>query len=315
MNRFTRRISAGLSTAALLLGGFTVAQELRAQEESMAAAQLMAWPDLLSRPLPKATKRISFGTEAHQFADLWLPEGEGPFPVVLMVHGGCWQTDIADLSIMNYISEDLRTRGIAVWNIEYRGVDRPGGGYPGSFQDVAAAADALRTFGKEYPLKLNRIVALGHSAGGHLAFWLAARQDLPKDSPLRTKKPLRLASAISIGGLPDLEATLTRQDNVCEAAPIIAMTGEASPERPNIYADTSPAALPANKVRQIVINGDHDRVAPPRTAFAYKALMTGKGQKLREVIVPNTGHVELIAPGTAAWSQIVGAIEGEFKRK
>jgi acetyl esterase/lipase len=301
--------------ATLLLGGGFSLQELRAEQDQAAAAKLMAWPDLLGRPLPKATKRITFGSEAHQFADLWLPEGKGPFPVVLMVHGGCWQTDIADLSIMNYISEDLRTRGIAVWNIEYRGVDRPAGGYPGSFQDVAAAADALRTYGKEYPLKLNRIVALGHSAGGHLAFWLAARQDLPKDSPLRTKKPLRLASAISIGGLPDLEATRAREDNVCEAAPIIAMAGEPSRERPNIYSDTSPAALPANKVRQIVINGDRDRVAPPPTAFAYKALMTGKGQKLREVIVPNTGHVELIAPGTAAWSQIVEAVEGEFKRK
>jgi acetyl esterase/lipase len=315
MCKATQRTGLVALMVSLLLGGVMFAEGLYAQQKPANASKLMAWPDLLGRPLPKATKRIAFGSAPHQFADLWLPEGKGPFPVVLMVHGGCWQSDIADLTIMNYISEDLRTRGIAVWNIEYRGVDRPGGGYPGSFQDVSAAADALRTFGKEYPLRLNRIVALGHSAGGHLAFWLAARRDLPKSSPLKNVRPLRLSSAISIGGLPDLEATYARTDNVCEAAPIAAMTGSASPERPNIYADTSPAALPANKVRQVVINGDRDRVAPPPTALAYKALMTGKGQKLREVIVPNTGHVELIAPGTPAWSKIVEAIDEEFKRK
>src|SRR5262245_46291263 len=85
---------------------------------------LMVWQDLLGRPRPQPTTTISYGEDPLQVIDLWLPEGAGPHPVVLMVHGGCWQTDIADRTLMNWIAEDLRGRGIAVWNIEYRGVDR-----------------------------------------------------------------------------------------------------------------------------------------------------------------------------------------------
>ena len=122
-----------------------------------------------------------------------------------MVHGGCWQTDIADRTIMNWIADDLTRHGIAVWNIDYRGVDRPGGGYPGTFQDVAAAADALRANAARYHLDLGRLVATGHSAGGHLALWLAGRPSLPEGSPLRTANPIPIHAVVSLGGLPDLE--------------------------------------------------------------------------------------------------------------
>ena len=137
--------------------------------------------------------------------DLWLPEGRGPHPTVLMVHGGCWQTEIADRTIMNWIADDLRRRGIAVWNIDYRGVDRPGGGYPGTFQDVAAAADALRAMPARIDLDLSRLVAIGHSAGGHLALWLAGAAAAAAGSPLRTADPCAIRAVISLGGLPDLE--------------------------------------------------------------------------------------------------------------
>src|SRR5687768_8091238 len=136
---------------------------------------LMAWPDLLGRPRPAPTTTIAYGDDPLQVVDLWLPESAGPHPVVLMVHGGCWQTDIADRTLMNWIADDLRRRDIAVWNIEYRGVDRPGGGYPGTFLDAAAAADALRDHAARHNLDLSRVVSVGHSAGGHLALWLAAR--------------------------------------------------------------------------------------------------------------------------------------------
>ncbi len=104
----------------------------------------MTWPDLLERPRPEADATLRYGGKVNQLVDLWLPIAPSLRPVVLMVHGGCWQSDVADRRIMNWIAADLRRRGIAVWNIEYRGVDRPGGGYPGTFHDMAAAADALR---------------------------------------------------------------------------------------------------------------------------------------------------------------------------
>jgi acetyl esterase/lipase len=138
---------------------------------------LMTWGDLLGREARLAhTEPFSGDEGATDIADLWLPDGAGPHPVVLMVHGGCWQKEIADRTLMNWAAEDLRKQGLAVWNIEYRGVDEEGGGYPGTFlEDVAHAADALRDQAGAYNLDLNRVAAFGHSAGGHLALWLAAR--------------------------------------------------------------------------------------------------------------------------------------------
>src|SRR3546814_9219193 len=123
---------------------------------------------------------------------VWRPAGAGPFKTVLMVHGGCWQTAVADRSLMDWIAADLRDAGYAVWNIDYRGVDRDGGGYPGTFLDAARAADALRDHAGRFGLNTRRIVAVGHSAGAHLALWLTARPKLPETSPLAGGDPLRI---------------------------------------------------------------------------------------------------------------------------
>ncbi|MBP2275573.1 acetyl esterase/lipase [Sphingomonas sp. PL20] len=82
---------------------------------------LLTWPDLTGRAQPKPDATIAYGADALQQVDVWLPAGAGRHPVVLMVHGGCWTTSIADRSLMNWIADDLRKSGIAVWNIEYRG--------------------------------------------------------------------------------------------------------------------------------------------------------------------------------------------------
>ena len=188
-------------------------------------AGLLDWPDLAGRPLPAPTEKIAYGPGPDQFGELWLPEGKGPLPVVLMVHGGCWLKAIAGLGIMNYAADDLRRRGIAVWNIEYRGVDQAGGGYPGTFADVTAGADALTTIAAAHHLRLDRVVALGHSAGGHLGLWLAARDRLPAASALKTAHPLRIAGVVSLGGLPDLEPEAAQ--GVCGAGTIARLVGRA----------------------------------------------------------------------------------------
>jgi acetyl esterase/lipase len=123
----------------------------------------------LARPRPAASERIRYGDAPSQFADLWLPSGKGPHPVVAMLHGGCWRADLPGLDLMTYAAEDLRQRGIAVWTIEYRRIDETGGGFPGSFDDTGLALDHLRKLAKAKNLDLKNIIALGHSAGGHLA--------------------------------------------------------------------------------------------------------------------------------------------------
>jgi len=290
-----------------LIGVFAIAASLYAI--SAAPGSTMRWADLLDRPRPTADMRIAYGPDPLQFADLWLPKGKAPHPVVLMVHGGCWQTGIAEADIMNYIADALRSRGIAVWNIEYRGVDRAGGGYPGTFLDVAAAADALKKAGRRYRLRTGRVVALGHSAGGHLALWLAARNRIARADPLHAGKPLPIAAAISIGGLPDLEAAQMPPGDTCDAEPVRKLAGPPTPGRRNPYSNTSPAAMLPFATPQILVNAARDRIAPPAFAEAYAAKARARGITVRRVTIAEEGHVELIAPGTASWAAELAEIE------
>ena len=283
---------------------------------SLAAAappSLMHWPDLTSRPLPSATARVAYGKDPLQFADLWLPAGQGLHPTVVMIHGGCWQTDVAEAKLMNYLAEDLRQHGVAVWNIEYRGVDRPGGGYPGTFEDVADAADAVRGAAKANRLDLRRIVVVGHSAGGHLALWLAARGGLPAKSPAYRSDPLAIATAISLGGLPDLEAAQTPPGDTCGPEVVARLVGLPTTAHPDVFADTSPAVMAPPRARIVLVNASLDRIAPPAGAVAYAKRMGARGPAPERHEVEGEGHVELIAPGSRSWDLERGLILAALK--
>ena len=274
-----------------------------------APEKLMAWPDLLTRERPEPTATIDYGFEQMQRVDLWLPKGRGPHPTVLMVHGGCWQTEIADRRIMNWIADDLRRRGIAVWNIDYRGVDRAGGGYPGTFLDAAAAADAIKIHASRYNLDMEPLVAVGHSAGGHLALWLAARPRLPSSSPLRRPglEPVPIHKVVSLGGLPDLEEAARPPGSGCGTGVVQKLTG-------GRFEDTSVPRLGPLGVRQVLINGLQDRIIPTAYAEGYAAPMRAKGDEVEVRMIDRTGHVELIAPETAAWAATVEEIHEALRR-
>src|SRR5712692_5882925 len=127
--------------------------------------------------------KLAYGTEYLQFGELYLPERTGPHPVIPLIHGGYWRARY-DLTLMNGLAQDLARGGYAAWNIEYRRVGDKGGAWPGTFLDVAHAVDYLRELAPLYQLYLQRVVPIGHSAGGHLAFWLAARPRIAANSPL-----------------------------------------------------------------------------------------------------------------------------------
>jgi acetyl esterase/lipase len=300
------RLSLAL-VAALALAGCAVTDQ-RDPASDPRPDGLMVWPDLLTRPRPEESVAIAYGDSALQVVDLWLPEGMGPHPTVLMVHGGCWQTEIADRRIMNWIADDLRKRGIAVWNIDYRGVDRDGGGYPGTFLDTAAAADALRKHAPRHNLDISRLVATGHSAGGHLALWLAARPRLPAASPLRTGDPLPISAVVSLGGLPDLEEAARPPGSGCGTDIIEKLTA-------GHFDDTSVPRLAPLGVRQILINGRQDRIIPTAYAEGYAAPVRAAGDEVDVRMIDRTGHVELIAPESAAWAAAVEEIEKALGRK
>ena len=271
----------------------------------------LTWADLAARPRPVADATIAYGDDAMQKVDVWLPSAKGPHRTVLMVHGGCWQTEIADRRLMDWAAGDLRDAGYAVWNIDYRGVDRAGGGYPGTFADAAAATDALRSNAARFDLDLSTVVAVGHSAGGHLALWLAARARLPADSALRTPDPLPIAHVISLGGLPDLEDTARSPENGCGTEVVAKLIGTT---RADPYADTSvPRLLPLG-LPQDLVNGRADRIIPFRMGESYVAAARAAGDRATLHAVADTGHVELVTPGTAAWAETKRLIARAFAR-
>lgn len=299
------------SSALAFLALIALPSVAMADDTPAATWKPLTWPDLVKRPRPKADATISYGPAAEQKVDVWLPRDKTPHRTVLMVHGGCWQTNIADRTLMDWVADDLRRHGYAVWNIDYRGVDRDGGGYPGTFRDAAAAADALRVHAKRFNLDTRRIVAIGHSAGGHLALWLAGRAKLPKGSPLSTKSSLKIAHVFSLGGLPDLEATAASPDNGCGTEVIAKLVGAPSDSGPH-YADTSiPRLLPLG-VPQDLVNGREDRIIPYRMATDYAAAAKAKGDRATLHTVPRTGHVELVAPETSAWAEARRLIDAAF---
>ncbi len=262
--------------------------------------KLLTLPELTSRPRPVPTTTVHYGSDPLQVIDVWLPAGHGPFPTVVMVHGGCWETRVADRHIMDWAADDLRKRGIAVWNIDYRGVDRPGGGYPGTFLDVAAAADALRDHAGELNLDTRRVVAVGHSAGGHLALWLAGRPRLPASSPLHSANPLPIAAVVSLGGIPDLDLA-SKVDNGCGTEVTTKLAG-------GHFAETSVPLLAPLGVPQDLVNGLDDPIIPAVFATDYQKRMEAAGDRVHVDWVRDTGHFELIAPGSSAWDVAVKRI-------
>src|SRR5580698_2970467 len=127
------------------------------------AAEPMTLHDYMALSGPPPTQHIAYGAAPSQYVELFKPRGNGPFPVVLLVHGGCWVKQYGGIVQMRNVAAALVAEGIAVWNVEYRRVDEVGGGYPGTFQDMIAAMDLLVTTSAEHQLDLKRVVAMGHS--------------------------------------------------------------------------------------------------------------------------------------------------------
>ena len=135
----------------------------------------MSSEEILTLPPPPADARLAYGTDPHQFGDVRLPKTKGPFPIVMTIHGGYWRAKY-DLAHIGHLCAALTAKGIATWNIEYRRVGNPGGGWPGTFEDIRNAYRYLPLITKRYDLDSNKVLVMGHSAGGQLALCLAAHE-------------------------------------------------------------------------------------------------------------------------------------------
>ncbi|TFW24356.1 alpha/beta hydrolase [Duganella callida] len=270
-----------------------------------AVAAPMTLQDYLALSGPAPTLHVAYGAAPSQFAELFQPAGAGPFPVAVIIHGGCWTKEFGGITQMRNMAGDLARQGIAVWNVEYRRYDEEGGGYPGMYQDVANAMDRLRGLAPAHALDLRRIVLVGHSAGGHLAQWAASRAKLPRSSPLYMADPLPVPVVIALGSLADLRNERELIKSSCDRD-MAQLAGVASAERPDIYSDTSPAELLPAGVRTVLIHGEHDHISPTRVGQDYARRAQAAGDAAEVIVLPGASHYDEVAASSPSW-RIVSA--------
>ena len=223
------------------------------------------------------------------FGELTLPVGvEPPYPVVVFIHGGFWRAAF-DLTHARPLCAALAKRGFAVWSLEYRRLGMPGGGWPGTLEDVRAAAGHLRELARENPLDLERVVAAGHSAGGQLALWLAAQNELP------------LRRVVSLAGVADLRMGFEMQLSRGVVGEFLGGSPEEVPER---YRMASPIELLPMAVPQRIVHGTADTVVPYEIGERFAAA----SRNAELIRLEGTGHSEVIDPGSKEWPAVERAI-------
>lgn len=290
-------------------------QTLRAALALIGAAGTLAaqtapvtFDQVLAARTPAPTHRIAYGDGPLQFGHLRLPAKQGPHPVVVFIHGGCWLSrfDIAHAAPLEQAWADA---GHAVWSVEYRRIGDAGGGWPGTFQDVARGVDYLRKIAATHVLNLRRVVVAGHSAGAQLALWVAARRKIPAASELYAADPLPVMGVLALAPAPDLEDLHRRKvcDHVMEK-----LMGGAPEQVPARYAAVSPMQLAPIGVPTRALIGEADRSwAPIGRAYVRHAQERGDmGLHVKEL--PGAGHFDVIAPFSPAWREVMAALEALF---
>jgi len=235
-----------------------------------------------------------YGDDPSQLGELFLPDGGAPFSVVVVVHGGYWKAAY-DRSLMDALCEDLARQGLAAWNLEYRRLGE-GGGWPHTFEDVAAGVDALVDLDPR--LNLTRVGAVGHSAGGQLAVWACARGGLPAGAPGAAPRLVPHA-VVSQAGVLDLRlgAVTPPSDE-----PTRALLGGSPAEHPERYALASPRDRLPLGIDQLLLHGDRDETVSIELAESYAAAADQAGDDSELRVLLRVGHMEHIDPSTTAWA-------------
>jgi acetyl esterase/lipase len=234
----------------------------------------------------------SYDSGPSQLGELFLPSGAGPHPVAVVLHGGYWRARY-DRSLMTNVCVDLAAHGLAAWNLEYRRVGG-GGGWPETFLDVAAGVDLLAAL--DAPLDLGRVLAVGHSAGGQLAFWATARPTLPSEAPgVDPRVPIR--AAVSQAGVLDLTLAAGLSPS---STPTRALLGDPQ-DNYERYVLASPRERLPLGVPQLVLHGDRDDTVSMRIATSYAAAARAAGDTCELLVLSHTGHFEHLDAGSQAW--------------
>jgi acetyl esterase/lipase len=269
--------------------------------------------DVDTVPLRDIGVRIAYGRDSLQFGELRLPAGASNSqraPIAIIIHGGCWYSPYASVRNSAPLADALAQSGVATWNVEYRRYNNPGGGWPGTFRDVADAADYIRPLATLYPIDTTRIVIAGHSAGGHLALWLASRYSLDRTSPLFGGTPLSVRGVVSIGGIADLREFYARERTTSGNPAVESLLGGTPDSVPARLREASPIERLPLGVPTVHIAGERDFIAPVTVRDAYVTAARARGDSARVITVVGDGHFEAMTPYKAAGRAVIDAIRG-----
>lgn len=301
-----------LTTLFLSLASCVVLSEELTKEHTFANVSYLETAAWQAKNAPDA--RFVYGDDsAPQHADLRLPPSAAPpdgYPVVVFIHGGAWRSEWSKNYTEAFV-EALASQGFATWDLEFRRIGHHGGGYPGTFEDIADGADYLRTVAASYPLDLDRVIVIGHSSGGHLALWLAGRHHLPETSVLYRSAPLALHGVISIAGVNDLELSYTLGDR-SDVLTLLGVDSLASgiPR----FQETNPARMLPLGVPQTLMIGDQDSQWRLEMTERYAKQATVAGDAMRVLIVPGANHMDVMDVRSGFAESVASEARGILQR-
>jgi acetyl esterase/lipase len=250
--------------------------------------------DILNKTPHAADFRLAYGADPNQFIDVRLPAGKPPHPLVFFIHGGYWRAKYG-LTYAGHLCEALKKAGIATWNVEYRRVGNDGGGWPGSFEDIRSAYRSLiqDNTGRASALDGKHVCVAGHSAGGQLALCLAAHER-------------SVTRVLSLAGVLDLrrgwELHLSNDA-------VASFLGGSPSEVPEHYREASPAEQAISAIQKIV-HGTTDDSVPYEISKSYADGKKKAAEQVELITLANTGHFEIVDPGSAVWPKIQEIVVG-----
>lgn len=274
---------------------FGVAMPVAAQEQDPEQVYKAAGA-LASKPVTT----IAYGPSPLQVADLRLPPGSGPFPVAVVIHGGCFMSSVDKRTGIAAFADALTARGFATWNVEYRRVGDPGGGWPGSFQDVAASIDKLNDIASRYKLDLSQVTIVGHSAGAFFALWAASRSRL--DPPWRAGK-VRVSKVVAIDGPGALAPFVGVDAHVCGRPVIVPLMGGTPAERPAEYHIASPQDHLPLGIPQLLVKAELGDLMKP-----YEGAAKASGDPVLTLTPAGANHFDIVTPATPNGKAVVAFI-------